>query len=163
MFRKMRRFVQELPQEEVEQILIEATSGVLAVQGDDGYPYAVPVSFVYHDGNISIHSAVSGHKVDAMADCDKVSFCIIGQDIISSKERTSYYKSVIAFGRVRKLTDPKEKREVGIFIGEKYSKDNREEYLEELDRMSSLMNCYEIQIEHITGKESMHLTRQRNR
>ena len=72
MFREMRRLGQMLSAEECESILRSATNGVLAVAGDDDYPYAVPLSFVYHEGKIYFHSAVSGHKLDAIARNDKV-------------------------------------------------------------------------------------------
>lgn len=54
----MRRVRQQLPPEEAEEILRTATAGVLAVAGDDGYPYAVPVSYVYAGGKIYFHSAL---------------------------------------------------------------------------------------------------------
>ena len=66
MFRKMRRIRQELPLDRVEEVLHRGTNGVLAVQGDDGYPYAVPLSYVYHNSKLYFHSAKAGHKVDAI-------------------------------------------------------------------------------------------------
>ena len=52
MFRKMRRNKQLLSAEETIDILTKGTSGVLAVQGDDDYPYAVPLSYIYYDNKI---------------------------------------------------------------------------------------------------------------
>ena len=66
MFRPMRRGKQLLPPEESIQILEQGTSGVLAVAGDAGYPYAVPLSYVYMDGKLYFHCAKSGHKLDAI-------------------------------------------------------------------------------------------------
>ena len=80
MFREMRRKRQQLSEEECEVILKRGTSGVLAVSGDDGYPYAVPLSYVYDGGRLFFHCAKSGHKMDAMLRCSKVSFCVIDQD-----------------------------------------------------------------------------------
>ena len=77
MFREMRRKNQQLPQEECNRILQVATSGVLAVDGDDDYPYAVPISFVCEDGRLYFHVAKSGHKLDALRRNPKASFCII--------------------------------------------------------------------------------------
>ena len=82
MFRDMRRKKQLLSPEESLQILENGTSGVLAVAGDDGYPYTVPLSYVYHDSKIYFHAAKSGHKIDAVRNCSKASFCVIGQDQI---------------------------------------------------------------------------------
>ena len=66
MFRAMRRKRQQLSRAEAEAILERGTSGVLAVAGDDGYPYAVPLSYVYQDGKLWFHCANSGHKLDAV-------------------------------------------------------------------------------------------------
>ena len=69
MFRPMRRFKQALSPEECQAVLERGTSGVLALSGDGGWPYAVPLSYVYADGKLYFHSAKSGHKVDAIRSC----------------------------------------------------------------------------------------------
>ena len=79
-FREMRRKRQQLSNEESIGILQKTTSGTLALLGDGGYPYTVPISYVYDDGKLYFHSAMSGHKVDAIRNCDKASFCVIDQD-----------------------------------------------------------------------------------
>ena len=79
-FRPMRRHRQQLTDNDCIGILERATAGTLALLGDDGYPYAVPISFVYHEGCIYFHSAVEGHKVDAIRRNEKASFCVIDQD-----------------------------------------------------------------------------------
>jgi len=66
MFREMRRKKQLLPEDACIAILQKGTSGVLAVLGDDGYPYAVPLSYVYHAGKLYFHCAKAGHKLDAI-------------------------------------------------------------------------------------------------
>ena len=76
MFRQMRRKCQQLAEEESTAILQKATAGTLALLGDNDYPYAVPISYVYHEGKLYFHSALAGHKVDAIRKCDKASFCI---------------------------------------------------------------------------------------
>ena len=76
-FRNMRRKCQQLSNEESIAILEKATAGTLALLGDDDYPYAVPISYVYHVGKLYFHSALTGHKVDAIRKCDKASFCVI--------------------------------------------------------------------------------------
>ena len=80
MFREMRRKLQLLDEKESIALLERGTAGVLALSGDEGYPYAVPISYVYNDSKIFFHSAVSGHKIDAIKNSDKASFCVIAQD-----------------------------------------------------------------------------------
>ena len=91
-FRKMRRFRQELSKPECDAILATATSGTLALLGDNEYPYAVPISHVYADGKLYFHSAKAGHKVDAIKNHDKASFCVIAalMDCCHYKKRTDY-------------------------------------------------------------------------
>ena len=82
MFRPMRKKNQALSHEECELILNKATSGVLALSGDDNYPYAVPLSYVYDNGRIYFHCARSGHKIDAISRNENASFGVIHQDLV---------------------------------------------------------------------------------
>lgn len=109
MFRNMRRSGQALPPETVKEILKTVNTGVLSVSGDDGYPYGVPVDFVYTDGKILFHCALTGHKLDGIRRNNKVSFCVISADDVYPDEYTTYYRSVILFGRASVLEFRKEK------------------------------------------------------
>lgn len=80
MFRELRRKKQLLPSEETSAVLSQGTSGVLALSGDDGYPYAVPISYVYDGEKIYFHCAKSGHKMDAIRRDERASFCVIDRD-----------------------------------------------------------------------------------
>ena len=86
MFREMRRKNQALSREEAAAVLDRALSGVLALSGDDGYPYAVPISYVYDGGKLYFHCAKSGHKLDALQRNPKASFCVVDQDQIVTAE-----------------------------------------------------------------------------
>ena len=159
MFREMRRIRQQISTEECEEILRRATSGVLGVYGDDGYPYTVPLSFVYEsDGNghstIHFHCAKTGHKIDAIRRNDKVSFTIIDQDIVMPRERTTKFRSVIAFGRARILEDEEEMRRAANALGDKYSRGFKDLYMQETEETirEGRLCCVEITIEHMTGK-----------
>ena len=162
MFREMRRKRQLLPENETQQILIHGTSGVLALTGDEGYPYAVPISYVYSDGKLYFHSAKSGHKIDAVKQNDKASFCVIAQDNIVPEEYTTYFKSVIVFGKIRIIEDESEKRSAIEKLALKYypndSKENRDKAIE---REYKPLCMLVMEIEHLTGKEAIELTRER--
>ena len=109
-FREMRLRKQELSRQKVADILHKGTSGVLALLGDNDYPYAVPISYVYDDGKIYFHSAKNGHKIDAIQRTAKASFCVIDKDLVVPEEYTTYFRSVIAFGKIRVIEDDREKR-----------------------------------------------------
>ncbi len=159
MFRDMRRKNQELPMEQCADILLRATSGVLAVSGDDGYPYAVPLSFAYDDGKIYFHCALTGHKLDAIARNDKVSFCVIDADQIVPEEFTTYFRSVIAFGRARVIDQADEKRKVLELLARRYGSPTDERLQIETERQIARVCLVEIAIEHLTGKQAKELVR----
>lgn len=154
MFREMRRKAQQLTPEECAGILKTATSGVLGVFGDDGYPYTVPVSHVYEDGRICFHCAKEGHKIDAIRRNEKVSFCVIAQDEVIPEKRTTAYSSVIAFGRARIVEDEEGLRRIAGWIGDKFSPDYPEDCRKETDEViaADRMYCVEITVDHLTGK-----------
>jgi nitroimidazol reductase NimA-like FMN-containing flavoprotein (pyridoxamine 5'-phosphate oxidase superfamily) len=164
MFRTMRRFRQQLTHEECERILAGATSGVLALSGDDGYPYAVPLSHVYQDGKLYFHCTKEGHKIDAIRRNEKVSFCVIAQDEVIPAKRTTAYISVIAFGKAAIVDDESSLRRIAGLIGEKFSADYPEDCRRETDQMiaADRMYCLEITVEHLTGKCGLEVLRTRN-
>ena len=159
MFREMRRKKQLLSHEESLEILDRATSGVLAVDGDDGYPYAVPLSYVRHNDKILFHCAGSGHKLDAIARNPKVSFCVTGRDDIVPEEFTTYFRSVIVFGTIRILEDAAEKRSALETLAARYSPDHEQGWLKEIDTLFKQTCVLELAIEHMTGKEAIELVR----
>ena len=110
MFREMRRKKQLLSRAETVEILQSGASGVMTVSGDEGYPYAVPLSYAYEDGKLFFHVAKEGHKLDGIARNDKVSFCVIQQDQVMPQTFTTHFRSAIVFGRARILTEDSEKR-----------------------------------------------------
>lgn len=151
-FRSMRRTRQELSREETESILQNGTTGVLAVHGDDGYPYAVPVNYVWKDGKIYFHGAKAGHKFDAMARNEMVSFCVIARDQVVPDEFADYYKSAIAFGRVRLLAGDEALRAV-YDLGYKYNPAPAKVQAE-VAKDAAHAACFEITVDHLTGKQA---------
>jgi nitroimidazol reductase NimA-like FMN-containing flavoprotein (pyridoxamine 5'-phosphate oxidase superfamily) len=161
MFRGMRRNRQLLSDEETIAMLHSCTAGVLAVQGDEDYPYAVPMSFAYEDGKLFFHSAKAGHKVDALERNDKVSFCVIDADEVVQSTFTTRFRSAIVFGRARVLTDDGEKRHALDCLAEKYSPDYVDAAGSEIDGAWQQVCAIELAIEHMTGKASIELVKER--
>lgn len=164
MFREMRRKKQKLSKEECERILYDGTSGVLALHGDDGYPYTVPISYVYDGEKLWFHSAKSGHKIDAVLKNDKASFCVIDQDQIVPEEYTTYFRSVIAFGRIRIAEDDTEKRSAIEKLALKYAPDDTAENREKaIKREWNPLCILEMEIEHLSGKQAIELERMKSK
>ena len=158
MFRAMRRKRQQLTEAACIEILVRNTSGVLAVSGDDGYPYAVPLSYVYENGSLYFHCAKSGHKLDAIKACDKVSFCVIDQDFVVPEKYTTYFRNVIVFGRANIIETEDETRGAIEKLAIKYyPNDSRDHRDAAIEKESQAMCMVKIQIEHMTGKEAIEL------
>ena len=137
----------ELSKEECTNILSAARYGRLALAKEER-PYVVPMSYVYADGRIYLHSRGGGMKMEYAAANPRICFQIDQLD----KERWS---SVIAFGPVKLRDDIEAKqrmfdaftaRGLGGHGGKKFSR-------EELERMS--MTVWEIEIEELTGREGV--------
>lgn len=164
MFREMRRKKQELSLEESIAVLMRGTSGVLAVQGDNGYPYAVPISYAYYDTHIYFHCAKAGHKLDAVKRDNKVSFCVIDKDEVIPEEYTSYFRSVIAFGTIRIIENEREKRDAIEKLALKYAlADTAGHRNASIDKEWGALCMLEMTVEHLTGKEAVELVRTKNK
>jgi len=161
-FRDMRRKRQQLSEEESICILQKATAGTLALLGDNDYPYAVPISYVYHEGKLYFHSALAGHKVDAIRKCDRASFCVIEQDDVQPKKYTTFFRSVIAFGRIHIIENEQEKLEIARMLGNRYNPNDEESLQKEIESGFSRMLMIRFDIKHLTGKEAIELVKQRN-
>ena len=162
-FRAMRRKRQQLSEEESVAILKKATAGTLALLGDNDYPYAVPLSYVYHEGRIYFHSALAGHKVDAIRKCDKASFCVIEQDDVQPEKYTTFFRSVIVFGRIHIIEDEHEKLETARMLGNRYNPNHDEALQKEIEGGLSRMLMIRFDIEHLTGKEAIELMKQHSK
>ncbi len=162
-FRAMRRKRQQLMETECVDILQQATAGTLALLGDGDYPYAVPVSYVYSEGKLYFHSALAGHKVDAIRQCDKASFCVIAQDDVQPKRYTTYFRSVIAFGRIHIIEDEEEKLAAAQLLGNHYNPNDDEALQKELESGLSRMLMIRLDIEHLTGKMAVELMKKSSR
>ena len=158
-FRKMRRFSQQLSASECEDILQKATSGTLALLGDAEYPYALPISYVYADGKLYFHSAKTGHKIDAIRRNNKASFCVIAADDVHPSEFTTYFRSVIAFGKIHIIESDDERIYAASLLGARYNPYDKDGLIKELDKSLAHMLVIRLDIEHLTGKEAIELVR----
>ena len=162
MFREIRRKRQLLSREDAAAVLNRGTAGVLALSGDDGYPYAVPLSYVYDGSKIYFHGAKVGHKIDAIRRCEKASFCVVDRDQVVPEEYTSYFRSVIVFGTLRIMEDGAEKLEAVEKLAVKYApEDNAQRRRAAIDREWKPLCVIEMTVHHMTGKEAVELMKKR--
>ena len=151
MFMEMRRADRKLPEERARLILAEGEYGVLSTVGENGYPYGVPVNYVFMREKIYFHCANGvGHKLENVRHCPKVSFTVVGKTEIMPARFGTKYESVIAFGSAAEVLE--EKRQALEKLIEKYSPDYREAGQRYIDDAIARTAVYSIEVEHITGK-----------
>ena len=154
MFREMRRFKQQLPEEQCVQILKEAPRGVLALLGDEDYPYTVPLDHFYEDGKLYFHCAKEGHKLDAIKNSDKCSYCVLANctpDGDTSDGQFYFFDSVVVFGRIRRVEDEEVIIRQVRKLAHKYYTD-LDAVERDIKKNGPRTALLELTIEHMTGK-----------
>ena len=155
MFRPVRRKKKEISPEEAKSLLRTARRGVLAVCGDEGYPYAVPVNYLYDEEKqeIIFHGARAGHKADSLKKCDKVCFTVIGGEQVEREDEAwaPFLESAVVFGRCHPVEDREEALALCKRFAMKYYP-NEEMVDEELAAAGKAVQVFRITIEHISGK-----------
>ena len=161
MFRPMRRSAQALDSAACVEILERGTSGVLALAGDGGWPTAGPLSYAFDGEKLYFHCAREGHKLDAIRREARASFCVVDRDDVKPAEYTSYFRSVIIFGRVRVLEDEAQKRAAIELLARRYfPEDSAEGRRRAIEREWAGLCMLEMDIEHMSGKEAKELARE---
>lgn len=153
MFREMRRFKQQLSMEESKSLLCCEPRGILSVHGDDDYPYGLPMDFCFDETRncIYFHSALEGHKIDAVKRNPKVSFCVFDSGYRKEGEWFLNIKSVIVFGKLHIVEDPERFTQMLRAIGQKYYP--AEHSVEDvINKYKANVQILELTIEHISGK-----------
>jgi len=173
MFRKIRRKEKQLTSKECNVILMKAGYGTLGTMGADGFPYTVPVNYVFHDGNIYFHSAMIGHKLDNIANCANVSFNVVTDVYVvplipndaANKSATRFngfdtsFNSVIIFGKAKEVYAKEKMDGLCAFLKKFLNADDYVQYKEEgikyIEKSLERTNLIKIEIEHMTGKRGI--------
>ena len=151
MFRELTRKKQKLSDLECKEILLHQVRGVLAVNGDDEYPYALPINYYFDEtsNRIYLHSGKVGHKMDALANSDKVSFCIYDKGYHKDGHWSLNIKSVIIFGRIHIVDDWSDALMVNFC---KRFTDDTDYIYSEIAKFKRNTSVLCLEIEHMTGK-----------
>lgn len=153
MFRELTRIKQKLSPDECIRILKQEPRGVLSVLGDGGYPYGMPMDYWYNDadGCLYFHSGKKGHKIDAMARCDKASYCVFDQGFRREGEWALNIRSVVIFGHLEVVVDFDAAMAITRQLSLKYTDDTA--YIDREIRQSGKNTLvFRLVPEHITGK-----------
>ena len=153
MFRELIRKNKKLPDNECIELLKSEKRGVLSVQGEDGYPYGMPMNHFYNeeDGKIYFHSGNIGHRLDALKKCNKVSFCVYDQGYRKKGEWALNIKSVIAFGKIEIVDDLHVIADITAKLSRKFTND--EDYIkDEIEKHAHRTILLVLTVEHLCGK-----------
>ncbi|NBI62668.1 5-nitroimidazole antibiotic resistance protein [Clostridiales bacterium] len=155
MKREMYKKERQMSEADVIKACQSGNHGTLSMIGDDGYPYATPVNYIYIDGKIYIHSAKYGYKVDCVNRDNKVCFSAIINAKVEQSKFTAAFQSIIAKGKIHAVEDEGERRKVLEQFIYKLSPDFVENGMKFVDGAigKTLLLCMDI--EEMTGKENM--------
>lgn len=154
MFRPIQKKRNAIDTARAETLLEESRRGVLAMHGDDGYPYAIPINYIYDRAaqKIYFHGAKRGHKVDALRACDKVCFTVYGNETIRNEAWAPHLQSVVVFGRCQLLkAGPSASARLKQFATKYYPTEALVD--KEIAQAGRAAQIFEITIEHLSGKE----------
>jgi nitroimidazol reductase NimA-like FMN-containing flavoprotein (pyridoxamine 5'-phosphate oxidase superfamily) len=121
----------------------------------EGQPYVVPVSFGYSDGRLYFHTGPKGMKMDFLAANERVCFEVDTEmELLPANDPCEWsvrYKSVVGFGRARKVEDQDERLKALRLIMEHYAGPGEYDFpAPNLARTAVV--CIEIQ--EMTGRRS---------
>ena len=153
MFRELVRKHKKLPMEACVEVLKNETRGVLSVQGDDGYPYGMPMNHFYNedDGCVYFHCGKIGHRLDALKKDDKVSFCVYDQGVRDEGDWVYNVRSVIVFGRIEIIDDMEQIVDITRRLSLKFIQDE-EHIRREIESAAHRTLLMKLRPEHICGK-----------
>lgn len=163
MFRAVRREKLVLPEDVCLDILRNGSYGTLALLGDDDYPYAVPVNYVFDGSAIWVHCALEGHKIDAIRRHAKVSFSVVESDTVSPEDLSTNYRSVLAFGKACLVTDAEQKLTALRALCQKYAPDVSMDVEAYIAKTQPKTGVIKVTVEHISGKEGKNLAMARKK
>ncbi len=154
MFRPVRRKKTEISREAAEQLLLQSRRGVLAVNGDGGYPYAVPINYLYdrEAQKIYFHGARTGHKLESIRACPKVCFTVYGNETVKTEPWAPFVQSAVVFGICRLIENEAESLAALKRLAMKYYPSERLADAE-IERAGKVAQMFEIAVEHLSGKE----------
>ncbi|WP_246541233.1 pyridoxamine 5'-phosphate oxidase family protein [Peptoniphilus ovalis] len=142
-----------MPIEDAKDLLEKSPRGVLSFNGEDDYPYSIPMNYHYNrdEGKIYFHSAKVGYKVDCINKNNKACFVTFGDKELSEDGWSHYVSSTIVFGKIEIIEDRKLLLEKIKEFAIKYYP-SMEEVEDAIERSINGVLFYCLNIEHISVK-----------
>ncbi|WP_277302422.1 pyridoxamine 5'-phosphate oxidase family protein [Veillonella caviae] len=154
MFRPVRRKANEMGSSATEALLKVSRRGVLAMQGENGYPYAIPINYFYDESTreIYFHGSRFGYKIEALGKSAKVCLTVVGEEVIKDEDWAPYVQSAVVFGTCCLMEHNDEAMARLKQFAMKYYPD---EHLvdDQIARSGRPTQMFIISIDHMSGKE----------
>jgi nitroimidazol reductase NimA-like FMN-containing flavoprotein (pyridoxamine 5'-phosphate oxidase superfamily) len=156
----LRRAERAMTSEQALQALERGFAGRLATVGADGYPYCVPLLYVWAENQVFLHgTAARGHLRSNVEYEPRVCFEIDVPGQVFDYGRFECdsglaYRSVILFGKISIAEDTATKQRFCERLMEKYGKPNSirpKNFFPRLD----VIAVYAMTVERISGKEKI--------
>ena len=124
------------------------------IESSGAFLFGSFVNYIYDRENqkIYFHGAHAGHKVDALRNCDKVCFTVYGNETIKEEAWAPFLQSVVVFGRCHFVESGAKATALLKQFAMKYYPD-AQMVDEEIARAGKAAQVFEIEIEHLSGKE----------
>lgn len=151
--REMHQKNRKLSDEATFELLKKGEHGILALNGDDGYPYAVPITYSYFDNCIYFHSANHGYKIDILKMNPKACFSVIINVEVMPSKFSAKFESVIVKGDISFVEDKNEKNRALEFLVDHYSSEYKEIGMKFINGpFGEKTTVFKMTIKEISGK-----------
>ena len=153
MFRELLLKNKEISYSECIELLVKENRGVLSVNGDNDYPYAMPMNHYYNseDWCIYFHCSKKGNRIDSVRVNDKACFCVVEDGVAIDGDWGLTVRSVIVFGKVEIIEDISIISDITYKLSCKFTDD--EEYIQnEISRFADVTALLKLTPQNICGK-----------
>ncbi len=127
--------------------------GVLSTVGADGYPYGIPLNYVFHEGAVFFHSAGEGKKLRNLAFSAKACFTVVPSASPWPETWSTRYQSIVLFGHVQQVP-PEQALGVLRLLVEKYASGTESDHLLEEELTKSPTKVFQFVVHHASGKQN---------
>lgn len=149
--REMTRNEWKLSDEEAVEILRNGKYGVLATADAAGQPYGVPLDYAVINDVLYVHGLNKGHKLDNIAENNRVCFTVVGSAEWVPSAMTTHYDSVVLFGNAV-VVDEDEMVTVMREMVRKFFPEKMDQADGAIEHYRSSCAVVRIETTHISGK-----------
>lgn len=152
-FRRMRRFNQQISYDNCYEVLKNAPRGILGLQGENGYPHSIPMDHWFDpvEGKLYFHGAKEGLKIDLIGKNNKASYVVMDEGFRKDGDWALNINSVLCLGKINIVTDEDIRLKAFMNLGLKFYP-TKESVEDEIRKAASRAFILEFNIDRMNGK-----------